>query len=102
MQLTIARDMESLQEALAELAGDGEEEYEQPFIVGRLARDLDLAIEVIGAPTVREPDGLAMSSRKLYLSAEQRKVGPKLHEVLVSVGGAIATGALVRSALDRG
>ena len=56
-----------------------------------MARDLDIPTQVIGAPTVREADGLAMSSRNVYLSAQDRARAPALYEALRFVAAKIAT-----------
>jgi pantoate--beta-alanine ligase len=70
----------------------GEKDYQQLKVVTRMARDLDLKVRVIGAPTVRERDGLALSSRNLYLSAAERAVASTLHRVLRDSAARIATG----------
>jgi len=66
-----------------------------------LARDLDLPVEIVGVPTVREPDGLALSSRNVYLSAEERRIAPHLHRIMHETGAAIAGGTPPAPALQR-
>ena len=58
-----------------------------------MTEDLNLGIEIHGVPTVREADGLAMSSRNAYLTASERAIAPRLYEVLVEAAGKIADGA---------
>jgi pantoate--beta-alanine ligase len=66
----------------ADYAMFGEKDYQQLMVVTRMARDLDIPIEVIGIPTMRETDGLAMSSRNRYLSKTQRQQAPAIHRSL--------------------
>jgi pantoate--beta-alanine ligase len=70
----------------------GEKDYQQLVVVRRLVADLHMPITVIGVPTVREKDGLAMSSRNVMLSSEQRKSATKLYRVLCFVQDAAVSG----------
>jgi pantoate--beta-alanine ligase len=67
----------------------GEKDYQQLRVVAQMARDLDLGVRVIGSRTVRERDGLAMSSRNVYLSADERRAAPTLHRVLKDSGATL-------------
>lgn len=70
----------------------GEKDYQQLKVVTRLSRDLDLGVEVVGVPTTREADGLALSSRNTYLSEEERKIAPVIHTALTRAAEAIRAG----------
>jgi pantoate--beta-alanine ligase len=70
----------------------GEKDYQQLVLVKRMARDLDLPLSVVGVPTVREPDGLARSSRNAYLSPADRERAVVLHRALVAGAGVSARG----------
>ena len=70
------------QQSAADFAFFGEKDYQQLQIVRRMAADLDIEIEVVGCPTIREEDGLAMSSRNLLLSDRSRIKAPVLAEVM--------------------
>jgi len=72
----------------------GEKDAQQLAVVRRFVRDLDLPVEVAGVPTLREPDGLAMSSRNVYLTPEQRAAAPDLYRsLLAGAAAAEAPGA---------
>ena len=80
----------------------GEKDFQQLKVVTRLARDLDLRLKVIGAPIVREPDGLAMSSRNAYLTPAERAVAPVLHRTLKACARRISGGSPIAQILADG
>lgn len=89
-----------LNQAQADCAIFGEKDWQQLAVIRQLARDLDIPTEILGAPTQREADGLAMSSRNRYLDADQREVAGQLNLILRQAGGRIAAGAPVIAEMD--
>ncbi len=75
-----------------DLALFGEKDYQQLLLVRRMAEDLDFAVEVIGVPTVREADGLALSSRNGYLTEEERAQAPALYRTLSELAARLTAG----------
>ncbi|MDA9409178.1 pantoate--beta-alanine ligase [Bradyrhizobium sp. CCBAU 45384] len=80
----------------------GEKDFQQLRVVTQLARDLDLGVKVIGSRTVRERDGLAMSSRNVYLSPEERQTATVLYRAMKDSAGRIRAGEAIRPAMARG
>ncbi|MGY3445001.1 MULTISPECIES: pantoate--beta-alanine ligase [unclassified Bradyrhizobium] len=70
----------------------GEKDFQQLRVVTQMAADLDLGVKVVGSKTVRERDGLAMSSRNVYLSAEERRAAPALNRVMKQAAGRLRAG----------
>ncbi|MBV8792548.1 MAG: pantoate--beta-alanine ligase [Pseudolabrys sp.] len=80
----------------------GEKDYQQLCVVTQMARDLDLGVKVVGVPTVREKDGLALSSRNAYLAPIERAVAPVLHRSLATCAADLKNGMELPDALARG
>ncbi|HTH18218.1 MAG TPA: pantoate--beta-alanine ligase [Magnetospirillum sp.] len=81
-----------LLQCLPDFALFGEKDWQQLAVIRRLVRDLDLPVKIVGIPTVREADGLALSSRNAYLSDEDRAIAPALYKALVSVAEGVRQG----------
>jgi len=88
-------------QARPDFATFGEKDYQQLKVVTRLSRDLDLGVEIVPVPTTREADGLALSSRNAYLSAEERAIAPVIHAALHAAAQAIREGAPPAEATDQ-
>jgi pantoate--beta-alanine ligase len=87
----------------ADIAYFGEKDYQQLMVVRRMVADLNVSIKIVGVPTARDNDGLALSSRNIYLNSDQRKLAPILHQVLSQIGDDILKQNMsIESALARG
>src|SRR2546430_1945171 len=80
----------------------GDKDYQQLKVVTRMAKDLDLPVKIVPVATVRERDGLALSSRNSYLSPDERAAAPTVYRVLTDCAGRIARGELLARVLDEG
>jgi len=85
-----------------DIAVFGEKDFQQLKVVAQLARDLNLKTRVMGATTIREKDGLALSSRNAYLSADERIVAPLLHRVIADCAKSIVAGKPISGVLENG
>lgn len=83
-----------------DIAVFGEKDYQQLAVIRAMVRDFDMAVDIIGHATVREADGLAMSSRNAYLDVAERNVAPELQQVLQRIGKAALGGEDMRRAID--
>jgi len=80
----------------------GEKDFQQLRVVARMACDLDLGVKVIGSRTVRERDGLAMSSRNVFLSPEQRRIAPELYRAMKESARRLRAGDDIEAAMAGG
>lgn len=91
-----------LLQAQPHIACFGEKDYQQLQIIRRVVRDLDIDCIIEGVPIVRESDGLALSSRNVYLAPEQRRIAPALHRALIDAVAQLARGASPEEAAAAG
>ena len=85
-----------------DLAVFGEKDYQQLLVIKRLVKDLNIPVDIIGAPIVREKDGLALSSRNAYLSPAERKIAPLLYQTIFAVAADLAKGRGANDAAEAG
>lgn len=79
----------------------GQKDFQQQLVIRRMVDDLNLPIRIVTAPTVREDDGLAMSSRNAYLDEEERRIAPALHQALEAIGEELQNGKRNFAELER-
>ena len=91
-----------LNQAQPDVALFGEKDFQQLQVIRRLARDLDIPVTIRGVPTLREADGLAMSSRNAYLSPQERATAPALHRTLAGAAARLQGGAEAEPVLKEG
>ncbi len=89
-----------LLQCLPDVAVFGEKDYQQLLVVRRLAQDLDMQVEIVGIETVREPDGLACSSRNAYLNPAERAAAPAMYRELRAAAERIGAGADISAAVS--
>lgn len=89
-------------QVMPDVAVLGEKDYQQLLVVRQLVRDLNIPVQILGSPIIREEDGLAWSSRNAYLNAQERTKAPLIHSTISSIAREIAGGLRINSALKTG
>jgi len=87
-------------QSLPDKAFLGEKDFQQLAIIKRMTRDLDIPVEIVGCPIIREEDGLALSSRNAYLSAEERRLAPALNHALAEVAENVRAGVPIAASVE--
>ncbi|MGE0052879.1 MAG: pantoate--beta-alanine ligase [Hyphomicrobium sp.] len=83
-----------------DIAVFGEKDFQQLAVLRQMVRDLNLPLKLVGAPTKREKDGLALSSRNAYLSEKERAIAPMLQAALAELASEVANGVDIKSAIE--
>jgi pantoate--beta-alanine ligase len=84
-----------------DIAVFGEKDFQQLTVIRRMVADLCIPVQVIGAPTVRDADGLAMSSRNQYLTPQERRIAPRIHEILTGTAKRLQAGDSEFASMER-
>jgi pantoate--beta-alanine ligase len=91
-----------LLQAMPDIACFGEKDWQQLQVIRRMVADLDIPVEIVGGPILREADGLAMSSRNVYLSESERRAAGRLNGILREMAAKVAGGAIIPEATREG
>lgn len=91
-----------LLQAMPDIAAFGEKDWQQLQVIRRMVADLNIPVEILGGAILRESDGLAMSSRNIYLTPDERKAAGQLNVVVRETAAKIASGALIKTATAEG
>jgi len=79
----------------------GEKDFQQLTVIRRMVEDLCIPVQIIGAPTVRDADGLAMSSRNQYLTPQERSIAPRIHAILTATAKRLEAGDKEFASMER-